>query len=94
MTLLFIYAAVALLFSFLCSIAEAVLLSVNVPSIALLEKNGKPAGVLITPEDFDQVQQHRQVLAAIQEGLDDVAAGRVFDDADLDAELDSELGPL
>lgn len=40
MTLLLIYIAIALGFSFLCSIAEAVLLSVTTPYIALLEKEG------------------------------------------------------
>ena len=36
MTLLIIYILVALGFSFLCSIAEAVLLSVTLPHVALL----------------------------------------------------------
>jgi len=58
----------------------------------VITQNGKPAGVLITPEDFDQVQQHRRVVAAIREGLDDVEAGRVINDEDLDAELEAELG--
>jgi len=40
MTLLFVYIAIALSFSFLCSIAEAVLLSVTTPYIALQEKEG------------------------------------------------------
>lgn len=40
MTLLFVYIAVALVFSFLCSIAEAVILSVTTPYIALLERDG------------------------------------------------------
>lgn len=59
----------------------------------VITQNGKPAGVLITPEDFDQVQQHRRVVAAIREGLDDVEAGRVFDDEQMTVELDAQLGP-
>ncbi len=47
MLLLFTYLFVAIGFSFLCSIAEAVLLSVTTPHIALLEKNGKPSGRLL-----------------------------------------------
>lgn len=47
MTLLIIYIAIALIFSFLCSIAEAVLLSVTTPYIALQEKAGHhSAGIL------------------------------------------------
>jgi len=47
MTLLLIYVMVALVFSFLCSIAEAVLLSVTTPYIVLLERRGQPAGKLL-----------------------------------------------
>jgi len=43
MFLLIIYIFVALGFSFLCSIAEAVLLSVTTPYIALLESQNKPS---------------------------------------------------
>lgn len=47
MTLLIIYILVALGFSFVCSIAEAVLLSVTFPHIALLESQGKPSSQLL-----------------------------------------------
>ena len=47
MTLLVIYVLVALVFSFLCSIAEAVLLSVTTPYIVLLERRGRKAGRLL-----------------------------------------------
>lgn len=48
MLLLITYIFIALGFSFLCSIAEAVILSVNTAYIALLEKEGKPAGKLLS----------------------------------------------
>jgi len=47
MLLLITYVLIALVFSFLCSIAEAVLLSVSPAHVALLEKDGKPAGPLL-----------------------------------------------
>ena len=47
MLLLATYVFIALGFSFLCSIAEAVILSVSAPYIALLEKSGKSSGVLL-----------------------------------------------
>jgi CBS domain containing-hemolysin-like protein len=47
MLLLITYVLVALGFSFLCSVAEAVLLSVTTAYIALLEKQGKAAGILL-----------------------------------------------
>jgi CBS domain containing-hemolysin-like protein len=47
MLLLVTYVLVALGFSFLCSVAEAVLLSVTTAHVALLEKQGKSSGVLL-----------------------------------------------
>lgn len=47
MVLLIVYITIALLFSFLCSIGEAVLLSVTTAHIALLEQKGRPAGPLL-----------------------------------------------
>jgi len=47
MLLLITYILIAILFSFICSIFEAVLLSVNNAHIALMEKNGQVAGSLL-----------------------------------------------
>ena len=47
MALLISYGLFALVFSFLCSIAEAVLLSVTAPYVVVLEKQGKPYGPLL-----------------------------------------------
>jgi len=47
MALLFTYVFIALGFSFLCSIAEAVILSVNAPYITLLTRDGKPSGAIL-----------------------------------------------
>ena len=51
----------------------------------VITQNGKPAAVLITPEEYDEIQEHRRFLAAVQEGLDDVTAGRTFPYEELDA---------
>jgi CBS domain containing-hemolysin-like protein len=47
MVLLVVYVAVALGFSFLCSIAEAVILSVTSSHISLLEQDGRPSAGLL-----------------------------------------------
>ncbi len=47
MLLLILYVSTAIFFSFLCSIAEAVLLSVTSPYISVLEKNNKKSGVYL-----------------------------------------------
>ncbi len=56
MFLLLTYVFIALVFSFLCSIAEAVLLSVTVGYIAVEEGEGKPAGGILRElkEDINQ----------------------------------------
>ncbi len=56
MGLLIFYISIALGFSFLCSIVEAVLLSVSTAYIELLQKEGKPAGeqLLKLKQDIDK----------------------------------------
>ena len=47
MLLLIIFIVIALFFSFLCSIAEAVILSVTPAHIAVLQQQGKPSGHML-----------------------------------------------
>ena len=60
----------------------------------IITQNGKPAAVLITPEEFDRIGERNRFLEAVREGLADSETGRLIDDSDLDAELDAEFGPL
>lgn len=53
MILLITYILIALVFSFLCSIAEAVLLSINSPYIASAEQQGKAYGQLLRRQKAD-----------------------------------------
>ena len=61
MTLLIIFVAVAILFSFICSISEAVLLSVTRAHISVMEQEGKSAGKLLR----DLKEDINKPLAAI-----------------------------
>ncbi len=54
--------------------------------------NGKPAAVLITPEEFDRLYERERFVEAVGKGLADAEAGRVVDDEVLSAELDEEFG--
>src|SRR5438105_3369762 len=58
----------------------------------VITQNGKPAAVLLSPEDFDQLTYAERFREAVREGLADVGAGRVIDDEDLDEVLDAEFG--
>jgi len=57
----------------------------------VVTQNGRPAAVLITPDEFDRLRELDQFLDAVHEGLADSEAGRVIDDASLTAELDAAL---
>lgn len=58
----------------------------------VITQGGKPAAVLLAPEEFDQLMHQARFIAAIDEGLADVEAGRVLSDEELDAALDEQLG--
>lgn len=58
----------------------------------VITQNGRPSAVLITPEQFDELNQHQRFLEAVREGLTDADAGRIVDDQALSADLDSHLG--
>ncbi len=60
----------------------------------IITQNGKPAAVLITPEEFDRIQERDRFTEAVSAGLADSAADRLIDDEELGAELDAEFGPL
>ena len=57
----------------------------------VITQNGKPAGVLLSPEEFDRLTERERFVAAVRDGLADVEDGHVFDDADLEAELARHL---
>ena len=60
----------------------------------VITQHGRPAGVLITPEDFDRLTERERFISAVNEGLADSEAGRLISDDELTAELDREFGPL
>lgn len=60
----------------------------------VITQNGRPAAVLITPEEFDQMREREHFMAAVREGLADSEAGRVLEDEEVERILDEELGTL
>lgn len=55
--------------------------------------NGKPAAVLMSPQEFDRMRYRDYVISAINEGLADDAAGRTVSDEDIGKMIETELGP-
>ena len=60
----------------------------------VITQNGKPAAVLLSPEEFDALIDQARVVAAVQQGLAEAEAGQLISDEQLGHELDQELGPL
>lgn len=53
----------------------------------VITQNGRPAGVLLSPEAFDQLGYSKRFKESVQRGLVDAEAQRVFDASQLKQEL-------
>ena len=53
----------------------------------VITQNGKAAGVLISPIDFDRITEQVRFVEAVQSGLADVLNERIIADEDMDGEL-------
>ncbi|MBK6513504.1 MAG: type II toxin-antitoxin system Phd/YefM family antitoxin [Polyangiaceae bacterium] len=60
----------------------------------VVTQNGKAAAVMLAPEDFDRLTTQARFVAAVQDGLNDLDAGRVVSDEDLGRRLDARFGAL
>jgi prevent-host-death family protein len=55
----------------------------------VITQNGTPAAVLLSPQEFDQLNEQARFISAVQEGLRDADEGRVISDAELGKLLDA-----
>lgn len=53
----------------------------------IITQNGKPAGVLISPSEFDELRQSKLFINSISRGLSDSEKGKVFSTSQLKNEL-------
>lgn len=53
----------------------------------IITQNGKPAGVLISPEEFDKLQQTRLFIDSVSRGLSNSEKGEVLTTSRLRSEL-------
>jgi antitoxin YefM len=58
----------------------------------IVTQGGKPAAVMLAPKEFDKLVYRARFLAAVDEGLADIKAGRLLSDRELSEELDAEFG--
>ena len=60
----------------------------------VVTQNGRPACVVMSPDEFDRMREREAFLEAVAQGLADVQAGRVISNEELRKQLDAEFGPL
>jgi PHD/YefM family antitoxin component YafN of YafNO toxin-antitoxin module len=54
----------------------------------VITQNGKPAGVLLSPDDFDELVYQKSLIESINRGLSDIQNGNIFTTDELRAELE------
>jgi len=59
----------------------------------IITQNGKPAGVLLSPPEYDELVYKKAFLESIESGIGDADAGRVLDNEGLKAELTKKRKP-
>jgi len=58
----------------------------------IITKNGKPAGVLLSPAEYDDLVYRRAFVDSVDRGLSDAEDGRVMSSQVLLEELDQRRG--
>jgi antitoxin YefM len=53
----------------------------------IITQNGKPAGVLLSPAEFDELRQTKEFIESIARGLSESEKGNVFSTSQLKALL-------
>lgn len=58
----------------------------------VVTQNGRPAGVLLSPEAFDQLVEQSRFVSAVAEGLADADAGRVHSHREVVRRMKTRFG--
>lgn len=53
----------------------------------IITQNGKPAGVLMSPSEFDELRETKLLIDSISRGLSDSESGEVYSTSQLKNEL-------
>ncbi len=55
----------------------------------MITQNGRPAGVLLSPVEYDRICEQQRFLESIAAGIADVQNGRIMDEGGLQEQLAS-----
>lgn len=58
----------------------------------VITQNGKAAGVLLSPAEFDRLSERARFVTAVEEGLADADAGRLRDHEDVVTRMRARTG--
>ena len=58
----------------------------------VITQNGKAAGVLVHPEEYDRMQEREEFLAAVADGIENARDGSIITDKELDRRLEKTFG--
>jgi prevent-host-death family protein len=58
----------------------------------VITHNGRPAGVVLSPEAFDELTEQARFVSAVREGLADAEAGRVHSHESVKRRMKARLG--
>lgn len=58
----------------------------------VVTQNGRPAAVILSPAEFDRLSRHARFVSAVDDGLADVAEGKVVSEEALGALVDAHFG--
>lgn len=53
----------------------------------IITQNGKPAGVLLSPSDYDELVHRKAFLDSLARGISDAESGRIYSTSELKAAL-------
>jgi len=53
----------------------------------IITQNGKPAGVLLSPSEYDELVYKRAFLDSINKGIADAESGKIYNSEELKGEL-------
>jgi prevent-host-death family protein len=57
----------------------------------VITQNGRPAAVMLRPEDFDALVERQRFVESVERGLRDVEEGRTYTEEEVEARLFSSL---
>ena len=60
----------------------------------VITKNGRAAGVVVSPEDYDKWIENERFISELKAGLKDSEKGKVLSDDEFKMKLESEFGSM